>query len=169
MLGSIMPNPKVEIIDPRQAAPRTARLEKPVFDDHAIDRANEAMKQVSGSFGEWLETDVAKLQGARLAAERAGWTDQALHDLFAAAHDLKGMGATYGFPLATQLCASLCRLIETDAGKDATRAAPSLATAHVDAVRAALRDGIKSSANPVGRVLLQALEQRVDSLGVAPE
>jgi HPt (histidine-containing phosphotransfer) domain-containing protein len=164
-----MSKPKVEIIDPRQAAPRVARLDKPVFDVHALDRASDALKQVSGSFGEWLEADVGKLQGARLAAERQGWTDQALQDLFAAAHDLKGMGATYGFPLATQLAASLCRLIETNAGKDATRAAPSLATTHVDAIRAALRDGIKSSANPVGRTLLQALETRVDALGVAPE
>lgn len=164
-----MSKPKVEFIDPRQAAPQLARLDKPLFDDNALDRANEALKQVSGSFGEWLEADVGKLQGARLAAERAGWSDQALNDLFAAAHDLKGMGSTYGFPLATQLSASLCRLVETQSGKDAARAAPSLVTAHVDAIRAAMRDGIKSSANPLGRALLQALEARVDALGVAPE
>lgn len=109
------------------------------------------------------------MQGARLAAERLNWSDQAFADLFAAAHDLKGMGSTYGFPLATQLAASLCRLIETNAGREAARAAPSLVTAHVDAIRAAMRDGVKSSANPLGRALLQALETRVEALGVAPE
>jgi hypothetical protein len=39
----------------------------------------------------------------------------------------------------------------------------------VDALRAIVRDGVKSSGDPMGRALLQALEQQVDALGVAPE
>jgi chemotaxis protein histidine kinase CheA len=164
-----MANPKVEFIDPRDAAPRTARLGKPVFDDSALTRADDAMKAMSGAFGEWLDADMAKLQAARLDAEHAAWSNQALDTLFAAAHDVKGMGATYGYPLATQLAASLCRLIETDAGKAAARQLPALVCAHVDALRAIVRDGVKSSGDPMGRALLQALEQQVDALGVGPE
>jgi hypothetical protein len=140
-----------------------------VFDQHAVTRADDTLKAMSGSFGEWLVGDVAKLQAARTACEDAAWSDASLSRLFAAAHDLKGMGSTYGYPLATQLAASLCRLVETDAGKAAARATPALACAHVDALRAAVRDGIRSAGNPVGRALLEALETRVDALGVAPE
>lgn len=158
-----MTKPKAEFIDP----PRRERLASPIFDDDALERAARAMEAVSPAFLEWMQADVEKLQAARLAAEDADWSDMALAALFAAAHDVKGMAATYGFPLATQLSASLCRFIETDAGKAAARDLPQLVCAHVDAVRATLRDGITSSAHPVGRALVQTLERQVSALGVA--
>jgi hypothetical protein len=164
-----MSRAKVEFIDPRTAGAQPPPLKKPVFDANAVVRADETLRAMSGSFADWLEGDMQKLQTARLNAEQGGWTDAGLEALLAAAHDLKGMGATYGYPLATQLSASLCRLIETEAGKEAARARPSLVCAHVDALRASVRDGIKSSAHPVGRAILEALEREVDSLGVAPE
>lgn len=156
---------KAEVIEP----PRRERLQTPVFDANALERATRAMEAVSPAFLEWMQADVEKLHAARLAAEADGWSDATLTALFAAAHDVKGMGATYGFPLATQLAACLCRLIETDAGKAAARQLPQLVCAHVDAIRATLRDGITSSAHPVGRALVQTLEQQVAALCVAPE
>jgi len=164
-----MNKPKVEFIDPREVAPHGARVDKPVFDDRAVSRADEALKAMSGAFDEWLDADIGKLQAARLAAENAHWSHEALSGLHGAAHDVKGMGATYGYPLATQIAASLCRMIETDAGKAAAKRLPSLVAAHVDALRAIVRDGVKSSGDPMGRALLQALERQVDALGVAPE
>ena len=79
------------------------------------------------------------------------------------------MGGAYGFPLVTQIAASLCRLIETDAGKFAAQRNPGLVTAHVDALRAAVRDRITTVEHPVGRALVSALEAQVEQLGVAPE
>jgi chemotaxis protein histidine kinase CheA len=164
-----MSKPKVQIIDPRDVSPRAGQLQMPVFDAEALTRADETLKAMSGSFEQWLEADVQKLQAARTAAEQGAWRDDRLAALFAAAHDLKGMGATYGYPLVTQLCASLCRLIETEAGKRAARANPELAAAHVDAVRAAVRDRIATTGHPLGRALVAALEAQVAALGVAPE
>lgn len=140
----------------------------PVFDAAAVARADDALKAMSGSFQQWLEEEATRLQAARLAAEADKWSADAFEMLFAAAHDLKGLAGTYEFPLVTQIAASLCRLIETDAGRAAARSEPALIGAHVDALRAALRDGIKTDAHPVGRLLLKTLEGRVDALGVAP-
>jgi chemotaxis protein histidine kinase CheA len=169
MLRATMSKPNVQIINPREVAPRVLDIQKPVFDQTALVRADQTLKALSGSFDQWLEADVAQLQMARVKAEQDGWSDKALHGVFAASHNLKGMGATYGSPLATQLAASLCRLTETDAGKASARANPSLVSAHVDAVRAALRDNITSANHPVGRALLEALEAQVARLGVAPD
>mgnify|MGYP001381459972 CR=1 FL=1 len=163
-----MSKPKVEFIDPREAAPCAVQLNKPVFDAKAVTRADETLKAMNDSLGEWLDGDIEKLQAARVAGEQASWTDASLQTLFAAAHDLKGMGATYGSLLATQMAASLCRLIETDAGKALAQRDPSLARAHIDAIRASVRDDIRSADHPVGRAVLRALEVRVDDLGVAP-
>ena len=147
---------------------RPLDIKPPVFDAAALARADEALKAMSGSFSEWLDVDVQKLHAARLSAEQAGWTNEAIEPVMVAAHDLKGLGGSYGYPMMTQIAASLCRLIETDAGKAAARAEPALVHAHVDALRAALKHDIKTDAHPVGHELLRTLEARVAALGVAP-
>lgn len=159
---------KAQVIDPRQAGHLPPKLAQPVFNADAVARADKTLEAMSGSFEKWLEADIAKLQTARLAVEDQQWSNDALDALWRAAHDLKGMGGTYGYPIVTQLAASLCRLTETDAGKAAAREQSDLVNAHVDALRAAVRDRIASDEHPVGRVLVQTLETRVARLGVAP-
>jgi hypothetical protein len=162
-----MSKPKAQFIDPRTTGRRP--LHQPVFDSSALQRADDAMEAMGGSFEQWLDADIRRLQIARSAAEHAAWSDGALAAVYAATHDLKGMGGSYGYPLVTQLAASLCRLIETDAGKAAARENPGLVTAHIHALRAAVRDRIATAEHPVGRALIGALEAEVERLGVAPE
>lgn len=159
---------KAQIIDPRGGRLRQFDLKQPVFDAAAIARADDTIKAMSASFEQWLDADAQTLQAARLSAEEASWSAAALDSLMRAAHDLKGMGATYGYPLVTLIAASLCRLIETDAGKTAAQANPALVCAHVDAVRAAIRDRMASASHPVGKAIVEALEAHVAALGVAP-
>lgn len=156
-----------KLIDPRTEG-RRLDLKAPLFDEAAIARAQETLESLGSSMTEWLDADIDRLQEARIAASAAGWSNATLEAMMAAAHDLKGMGATYGFPIITDIAASLCRLIETDAGKAAARAKPDLVCAHVDALRAASRERIADASHPVGRALLQALAIHVDRLGVAP-
>jgi len=162
-----MTKAKAQFIDPRTTG--RISLHRPLFDHAATKRADEALSAMSGSFEQWLDDDVRRLQIARVAAQNSGWSTGALDALFGVAHDLKGMGGSYGFPLVTDIAASLCRLIETDAGKAAAAANAQLVSAHVDALRAAVRDRIATAEHPVGRALISALQTEVDHLGVAPE
>ena len=84
---------------------------------------------------------------------------ETVETLYLRAHDLKGLGATYEFPLITRLAASLCRLID----EPATRlSAPMfLVDAHIDAIKACVRDDIKVDTHPVGKLLANELEGRV--------
>ena len=86
-------------------------------------------------------------------------TPAASETLYMRAHDLKGLGATYEFPLVTRLAASLCRLIEDAATR--TKAPLTLIDAHIDAIKAAVRDDIKTDEHPLGKVLAAELEGRV--------
>lgn len=162
------PTAKAELIDPHEHGLRKFQLKKPVFDDGAVARADEALEAMGDELAAWLEADIERLHSARVLADTARWTARAQEDVYAIAHDLKGLGATYGSLLATRIAASLCRLIETDAGKALAQRDPSLARAHIDALRAAVRDGVTSIDDPLGKALLQALETRVAALGVAP-
>ncbi len=159
---------KAELIDPRSTGLRTFELKKPIFDAGAVARADEALEAMGDELQSWLDADVERLQAARLRADAAQWAVLSQEDVHGIAHDLKGLGATYGSVLATHIAASLCRLIETDAGKALAQRDPSLARAHVDALRASVRDGISSADHPMGRAVLKALEARVAELGVAP-
>lgn len=151
-----------KLIDP---TPPRLSFSPPIFDEDAVARADEALREMSGSFRGWLEAEVQKLQSARAAAVEAGWTPLTIEAVRFAAHDLKGLGATYEYPIITQIAASLCRLLDIGAGAGAA----SLICSHIDAIRAAARDGVKTDGDAMGRALLRTLEERVSMLGGAAD
>jgi hypothetical protein len=157
-----------EFIDPRTKGLRGLKLRQPVFSPEAVERADSALKQLSGSMQEWLVADIERLNVARQEAESAKWSFASLAKLASVAHELKGMGTTYGYPLVTQIGASMCRLIETESGKALAQHDPALVISHIDALKAAVRDQVTNDQHPVGRALLRTLEARVERLGVAP-
>lgn len=132
------------------------------IDPAAIAKAEAALKSLSGNFAQWLADEITKLDAARQSV-RDGMTAEAMESLYLRSHDLKGLGATYGFPIITRIAGSLCRLIDD---KDKRMGAPmGLVDAHIDAIKAAVRDDIKDDSHPVGKILVQELEARVSETG----
>ena len=129
------------------------------LDAAAVAKAEEALKALSANFDQWLQDEVTKLENARAGVKQHGLNAQTAETLYFRAHDLKGLGATYEFPLVTKLAASLCKLIDDD---DKRLNAPLLLVdAHIDAIKAVVRDGIRDPEHPVGRVLAGELEKQV--------
>jgi hypothetical protein len=132
------------------------------IDAAAIAKAEAALKSLSGNFSEWLQEEVTKLETARQTIRTEGLNVQTAETLYFRAHDLKGLGTTYEFPLVTRIAASLCKLIDDP---DTRLDAPMfLVDAHIDAIRAAVRDDIRTDTHPVGKVLIAELEGRVAAL-----
>ncbi len=129
------------------------------IDPSAIAKAEAALKSLSGNCAQWLSEEVIKLDAARQLVRDAGVTAETMETLYLRAHDLKGLGTTYEFPLITRIGASLCRLID-DKDKRLTVSLP-LVDAHIDAIKAAVRDSIKTDDHPVGRILIEELERKV--------
>ncbi|MFZ4601724.1 MAG: Hpt domain-containing protein [Caulobacterales bacterium] len=153
----------VQVIQPQRAL-RDKIGRVPAIDSGALARAEAALKSLSGQFQTWMEDEVFKLDEARNAARAAGWTEDALNDVFLRAHDAKGMGTTYEYPLVTRIAGSLCRFIETPEQRAVARNHVSIVEAHVDAIKAAVRGQIRTDDNPTGRVLAVELETRVADL-----
>ena len=134
------------------------------IDPGAIAKAEAALKSLSGNFAAWLQEEVVKLESARQRVKAEGMTPDTMEGLYLRAHDLKGLGTTYEFPLITRIGGSLCKLIDD---KDKRMQAPiSLIDAHIDAIKATVRDSIKTDDHPVGRILIEALEQKVRETGI---
>lgn len=129
------------------------------IDMAAIAKAEAALKSLSGNFAQWLNDEIIKLEAARQDVRAHGLTAQTVETLYLRAHDLKGLGATYEFPLITRLAASLCKLIDDP---DTRLAAPMfLVDAHIDAIKACVRDDIRVDTHPVGKAVAAELEGRV--------
>jgi len=129
------------------------------IDPAAIAKAEAALKSLSGNFAEWLADEVAKLDAARQRVRAEGLTPEAAENLYLRAHDLKGLGATYEYPLVTRIAGSLCKLIDDPVKR--SDAPLFLVDAHIDAIKAAVKGGIQTDTNPTGRALVEELEQQV--------
>ena len=133
------------------------------IDPAAIAKAEAALANLSGNFAQWLNDEITKLDGARATIQAEGSTLENLESLYLRAHDLKGLGTTYGFPLVSRIAGLLCRLIED---KTQRMAAPlALVDAHILSIKAAVRDGIKAEEHPVGKIVIQELEGQIKALG----
>ena len=133
------------------------------IDASAIAKAEEALKAMSAQFAGWLQDEIDKMEAARAAIHAEGWNAKTAEGLYFRAHDLKGLGGTYQYPLVTRLAASLCRMIDDPTTR---LAAPlPLIDAHIDAIKAVVRDGIQTDEHPTGGALAQELEAQVARLG----
>jgi hypothetical protein len=129
------------------------------IDAAAIAKAEAALKSLAGNFSQWLQDEINKLEAARHEIRVQGVSPATMENLYLRAHDLKGLGTTYGYQLITRIAASLCRLIDE---KDKRMSAPmGLIDAHIDAIKAAVRDDIRVDTHPVGAMLTQELERKV--------
>ncbi len=129
------------------------------IDASAIAKAEEALKAMSAQFGQWLQDEIVKLDAAQVAIRTQGLTTETAEGLYFRAHDLKGLGSTYQYPIVTRMAGSLCKLLD-EPGKR-TEAPVALLDAHIDAIKAVVRDEIPTDEHPTGRVLAEALEAKV--------
>ena len=150
---------KVEIIN----VPNTLRAKVGgrlgALDAQAIAKAEAAVAELSSQFETWLLDEIRKLEEVQAQIKSEGLNPENSEQLFFRAHDLKGLGTTYGYPLITRMAGSLCKMTD-DAAKRAL-APRMLVEAHLDAIRACVRDQIKEDGHPVGKILSETLESRV--------
>ena len=119
-------------------------------EDHEIDdpvaRAEQALAELSGEFTDWMQAECERLSTAYATIKRDGLNGENSMELFRAAHDIKGGGATFGYPTAAE---SLCRIIEH--APDLSKV-EELIMHHVNAIQAIVRE-----------------QSRIDSVGMADQ
>lgn len=133
------------------------------FDADAIARAEAALAGMSNQFSAWLDEELEKLEAAHKIILEPGAGEKELESFYRRAHDLKGLGTTYGFPIVSQFAGSLCRLIDSPDGR--SKAPKSLLSAHVGAIIAAVRQNVKDASHPIGNALLSELTTQVAKYG----
>lgn len=141
--------------------------ERPLSDDErqAIARAEAVVAGLAGQYLEAAEADLARLKAAaaNLTADPAGRVSH-LDRLFHISHDMKGQGATFGYPLVTTIGNRLCRFIEKrretldDAGVTAV-------LSHVEALDRVIGRRMKEPATAEAKALIEDLERMTADIG----
>lgn len=127
------------------------------LDYAAIKRAEEAVETIKVQFPDWIAEDIELLSYACKAY--LDGNHQALGRLYRAGHDLKGQAATFEYPLIARIAASLCRLL--DAPDISPRILRRLTEAHVEAIKVAFKNQIKTESNVTALQLAEELEAQV--------
>jgi chemotaxis protein histidine kinase CheA len=135
------------------------------FDANAIARAEAAMEAMSSQFGDWLNEELVKLEAAHKATTNPGAGEEELGAFYRCAHDLKGLGTTYGYPIISEFAGSLCRLLDSEEAR--AKAPPEILSGHVAAIVASVKQKITTDAHPIGRALLNELQVQVTRLAQA--
>ncbi len=156
---------KFQIINP----PNTLKAKVgslPEVNPEAIARAEQALKALAPQFADWIREEVDRLTAAFGAMKTDGVTASSLAAVFVCAHDLKGQGTTYNFPLVTEIAGVLCQLLD---GVELTvvTANMALVEAHIQAIEIAVRDGLKDDSDAVAGALLQELKAQVQAVRAA--
>jgi len=133
------------------------------LDLSAIDRAEQALDKLSVRFEGWILDEVERLQNARDDVDTHGYNGDFADELFRAAHDLKGQGMTFGYPLVTYVAGSLCKLLEVLGATETSKAPIDLIDHHVDAIRAIVRDRIKGNTHSTASTLANSLADATDA------
>jgi HPt (histidine-containing phosphotransfer) domain-containing protein len=107
-------------------------------EDDPVARAEKALAGLSGEFQRWMSIECDRLATAHAAVLKQGFNTRNREELFRAAHDIKGHGATFGYPTAAAAAESLCRIIEH--APDLDKVPADLITHHINAIQAIVRE-----------------------------
>jgi hypothetical protein len=99
----------------------------------------------------------------KTARENPAARASSVKDLYGIAHNIKGQGGSFGYPLVTRIGDSLCTLVRQE--RDFSDADLGVIQAHLDALRLILAKDIKGEGGEVGAKLAARLETMVKAPG----
>ncbi|NVK17524.1 MAG: response regulator [Methylocystaceae bacterium] len=125
-----------------------------------LEQAEAELDRSSASFTDWALEYLSQLSNLCTEALLApGARGDHFHKINLLAHELRGQGGTFGYPLISVFGKMLYEC--TMEGCKETDASVEVVKAHIDAMRAVLREKIMGDGGVIGRELLQGLQQAV--------
>ena len=126
-----------------------------------LARADKAVEVLSVEFVHWINDDLERLQTAHDELTSNPDDPRSVMDkVYNVAHDMRGQGGSFGFPLITRVGSSLCRYIE---GRDWASASSDLqvVSAHIGALKVVLSRNLRGDGDEVSRKVADELEALV--------
>lgn len=148
---------------PPAVAPRgPARPDLPGIAGEILAKAEAAIDRLAAEYPEHARRDIADMENyaTHMARDR---NNRAAHyqEILRIAHDVRGQGALFGYPLMTRYAGSLCRATRLLEAHD--RAVLDIVGAHVAAMRAILETGATGIEDKTALTIAAGLELLVSA------
>lgn len=128
----------------------------------ALEAAEQALSKMSEDYPDWVSSLVAKLQEQH---GRCVDTPEMRVECFEAinhiAHDMKGQGGTFGYPLITSFADSLYGFTVKRPGEIEDKQI-ELVKSHLDAMRAVIRGRVSGDGGEIGQKLTESLSDAIE-------
>lgn len=123
----------------------------------AIKAAEDAIEQLSVEFEDWMVTEIDRLSTCITNIRQNEWNEQAADELFTISHDIKGQATTLGYPIITEICETLCQLLEK--APQPTRISLNVIETFVQSIRTILDQCERNETNPKANAISLGLKQ----------
>jgi hypothetical protein len=123
----------------------------------AVDKAGKVVEGLRGEFEEIAKVEVVKLVAAATALMSQPNDIAKRDEVYKIAHELRGQGGSYGYPLVTRFGDQLCRYLDAAAGLDAKSLVIVKATA--DAIGVVINSKVAGDGGDTGRALVAMLDK----------
>lgn len=135
------------------------------IDISALKKAEALFAKATEDYPDWVSSTIQQLVELHL---RCLAEPKIRHESFDKishiAHDLKGQGGTFGYPLITSFATSLYRFssLKNDVDEDHVEIIKS----HIDAMRAVIRDRVSGDGGKIGVELARGLDEVIKKFKV---
>ncbi len=126
--------------------------------DQIVAKAEAALTELQDDYEVWIRDDLQTLRDAVVSLRRE-FDPKVLERIKTLAHEIKGQGSTYGYPLLTNLGHMLYGFIDRDA--DVAARHLDLIYAHVDFMTLVLNQGIHDQGDATAQGILAGLETAI--------
>ena len=129
----------------------------PEIDMALIEQAEAKIENMAGDYAEWVTKSVRELSGAlSLLAKGEGDSKALIVKLNTLAHEFRGQGGVFGYPLVTNFGKSLYEATLNE-NMDVTPNHIEFFKAHVDSINAVMTEKVKGDGGEIGRALVQGI------------
>jgi chemotaxis protein histidine kinase CheA len=131
----------------------------PDIDPEILARAERAVAALGDEFVARVGNELPEY---RALVKQSGFetNDKSLKSIFTFAHDLRGQGGSFGYPLLSEIGTSLCKFVETREHRLAA-GDTIVFSAHIDVASAIIANGMAGEGDAVARTLVDSLASLV--------
>ena len=129
-----------------------------------LEEAEADLERAALDFTEWAGKYLAKLSKLceRALEQEPGMRRRYFNEINLLAHELRGQGGTFGYPLISVFGRRLYEVTGPECRENDS--AVEVVKAHVDAMRAVLREKVAGDGGQIGRELLKSLDAAIEKL-----
>jgi hypothetical protein len=136
------------------AAPSLANINA-----ETIRRAEEAVGKLADQYRDWVRGDIEKLREFIMSARTGGDARAAAYaEIRKIAHDLRGQGTTFGFPLVTRMAQSISEILKHGSMDDTSDA---ILSAHIDALAEIVEGNVAGTGGAPGARIVATVETAI--------